>query len=280
LGCVVVQSLELSQSALLRQKYRTAFFAKDARNSPSKCLLVVCMNLAIVAAACAIANYCFQRSIFAGIWFWIVSGVVCGSRMRALGNILHECSHCTFAKTKNLNKRWGHVLGIFLFIGFAKYRREHLSHHRYLGDSAKDLDLGGRFFKPTLVSSEEPLWANVGRIISVLLILVLTAFPSTRIWVLGGYVVPYLTTYQCLKWISDKADHSGISNESCEFMRSRNHIFKLGFMNWLFFPHSDSFHLVHHLFPGLPSRMHSKCHAVLLRESVYAARKHAIDVVR
>ena len=277
---MVARSACSSTSAQLRQKYRSQFFATDARHGTLQCSAVVLFHVLVCLIVYLLAFRSFAAGPVVGCVCTAAAGVVIGSRMRAWGNILHECSHNAFAKNKFLNRVIGNALGVFLFIGFRRYRREHLSHHRFLGDVEKDLDLGGSFFRPTLMSSEEPWLANLCRVLFLVSLVFMVALPATRFAVLAFFVFPYFTSYQLFRFVSDKADHAGISAEPDEFLRSRNHIFsrRWGWLNSLVFPHHDAFHLIHHLFPGLPAKMHRQCHVALLQDANYYAREHEITL--
>jgi hypothetical protein len=68
--------------------------------------------------------------------------ILIGNRQRALGNLLHDASHGSFAG----NRQYGDTLaGILLFLPLfamkALYRREHFAHHRRLGSPGHDGDL-------------------------------------------------------------------------------------------------------------------------------------------
>jgi fatty acid desaturase len=92
------------------------------------------------------------------------------------------------------------------------------------------------------------------------------------------YLVPYLTTYQMFRFFSDAADHGGINSEPDEFDRSRNHIHRWRWVNWLVFPGQDQYHLVHHLFPHVPcSRLGDVHRQLLLASAEYGAREHDLS---
>jgi fatty acid desaturase len=90
------------------------------------------------------------------------------------------------------------------------------------------------------------------------------------------YVVPYLTTYQIFRFWSDAADHAGLMSGATEFDRARNHTLGWAPLDWLVFPRHDQYHLVHHLFPAVPTRLLATMHARLMAAPVYAARDHGL----
>ncbi|HEU4731245.1 MAG TPA: fatty acid desaturase [Kofleriaceae bacterium] len=232
------------------------------------------------------------------VWFFI------GSRFRALGNIMHECAHRTFVASAPWNRRIGHVLGFIDFSDFTTYADEHFTHHRHLGDPEADLDykvrrdlfdpLGPlgmhhvrhavtlrhlhRLLRPIVFCrADRPEVAvaraafNVGLFALAQLVI---GWPAFVLY----YAVPYITTYQMLRFFSDAVDHAGIITEPDEFYRSRNHIHAWPWVNWLIFPGHDQYHLVHHLFPQLPCAHLRRAHELLLDSPEYAAREH--DLVR
>jgi fatty acid desaturase len=237
----------------------------------------------------------------AGWLVWLASTVVIGTRMRALGNIVHECSHLGFVRSPALNRIIGEVLAVLDLSSFRAYRRVHLSHHRDLGDSERDLDLVARrdlhlerhvsnllseslriavspsglrsVFAPTLITAMDRWFVNTTRVgWFVFAVYASVAWPVFLLYV----VMPYLTSYQILKAWSDTIDHLGLVHSDEEFGRARNHILPGRVLNWVFLPRSDAYHLVHHLFPKLPVRHAETAHRQLLLDDEYARREHSL----
>lgn len=226
-----------------------------------------------------------------------------GSRFRALGNMMHECAHGTFASGRRANRLFGHLLGFFDFTSFPDYVREHLSHHRRLGDPDADLDYRARralfeslgpfgwsylayaltlrhlphFIRPVLFSRRDPALVALARVGFNVSLVGLAHFVIGWPAFLLYYVVPYLTTYQVFRFLSDAVDHAGLMTQADELGRSRNHVHRWAWVNWLVFPRQDQYHLVHHLFPRVPCAHLRPVHELLLASPVYAEREHDLS---
>lgn len=227
-----------------------------------------------------------------------------GTRMRALGNIIHECCHATFVPNRNVNSFIGHLLCILEFSCFDTYRRDHFSHHRYLGDPVRDQDFKVRrnigicdkkalniksfmfiLFKPMnwfiiLKSSISFYYKNkkfyVYRFLYVLFLGLFCYFIGFKEF-LFFIVLPFITSYQFMKIFSDLLDHGGSYFNENHDLKTRNHCFSFPPLNWLLFPRSDCFHLVHHLYPTLPTTKLLEKHKILSRQKEsYGKRKHCI----
>lgn len=229
--------------------------------------------------------------------YWLTAAVVffIGSLMRAFGNVIHECAHDSFSSSRTFNYWLGTVLCICEFSSFTRYRREHLSHHLHLGDLEKDLDLKSRFqffsqsplkqfllpftfvhlkiyLKPIFWNQSEKKSLKVLRITYLALLIVTFYFFPTELSLY--FILPYISTYQIFRFWSDAADHAGINQREEEFYRARNHV--LPILGWIFFPRHDEYHLVHHLFPKLPTQALKRGHHILLGDNHYACRLHTL----
>lgn len=229
--------------------------------------------------------------------FWI------GTRMRSLGNMMHECSHGTFVGNAAANSWFGHLLAVLDFSSFSDYSRQHTSHHAYLGDPERDQDFRERFFllnrkkkssaflvlvffsitiiplwilmlRPIFWAKRAPRWSNLMRVAILILITLGLLFSASRFLTLTYVLIPYLTTYQWMRLFSDACDHIFLTNRSEVLERSRNHLFKTEWINLLLFPRNDGFHLLHHLFPSMPTRFFPAAHSQLMIHPWYRNRSH------
>ncbi len=235
---------------------------------------------------------------------YIIAAVFLGTRLRALGNIMHECSHGIFIKSKKLNLFFGHLMAILLFDCFDKYKKDHFAHHAYLGDSRKDPDckhyhkIRIHYFSNDtsniLLSIISPYNWYLGlrstfifgscyttififKLVYLILLIVLAIFKFKLVFYF--YFVPYLTTYQLFKIFSDIVDHDYLYSAPQLKDRSRNHIFKSSFLNWLIFPRNDCYHLVHHLYPKLQISQYPIYHKRLMEKNVsYLQKNHSCDL--
>lgn len=230
-----------------------------------------------------------------------------GTRWRALGNVIHECSHGIFVEKAADNAKIGHVLACFEFSDFQEYCKQHPTHHANLGDPEFDLDFRERlcfladqkpsvrrvmstiltalmilplWLKQTRLvfwSKNSPSWSNTLRMVLLLLILASVFHTQTMRYTLLYVLVPYFTTYQWMKLFSDCADHIFLYGNENEVDRSRNHIFRIDWLNRLIFPRNDAYHLLHHLFPALPTEHYRKVHQKFLKNPWYARKQHNLQ---
>jgi fatty acid desaturase len=71
----------------------------------------------------------------------ILVSLLTATRIRALGNIMHECTHGHFFESRNANNRLGQVIGIVLLQSYTRYAQDHKTHHAHLAEVNLDLDL-------------------------------------------------------------------------------------------------------------------------------------------
>ena len=223
-----------------------------------------------------------------------------GTRLRALNNIVHECSHMTFASVRQTNKRVGSIAASLVLSCFEDYRQEHMTHHMHLGDYEKDKDLQSiqdlrlhdplslktvlRHIVTPFLGRHLPYYLGVNfsrrdglacLSIKIGLILMVLGMLYFATWTALMFVLlPYVVLYSALNYWTDCFDHAGLVASNDDLDASRNVLAK-GVVRMLFFPRSDCFHLVHHLFPQVPARHLETCHDVLLNEDDYRGRKHA-----
>ena len=94
----------------------------------------------------------FKKSHFLAIILYPFCLFITGSRLRSLGNIMHECVHNIFLKPKNLNLFFGEICAAFTFSCYSTYKNNHWNHHKYVGIEEKDpdfLELKSLGFKAT-----------------------------------------------------------------------------------------------------------------------------------
>lgn len=240
------------------------------------------------------------RSSAAGAVVYAIALLVIGSRFRAIGNMVHETCHRTLVRGPRANIMLGHLLSFVDFTDYETYCHDHRSHHRYLGDPERDRDYRPRkrlfdvpgptlwkhvvrplllvhipsYVDPVIYRAADPRWVRGARVAYLAGLLALGAFVIGWTQLLLYYLVPYLTSYQMFRYWSDAADHAGLMEHADYFDRTRNH--DLPLLNWLVFPHSDQYHLVHHLYPAVPTTRLAVVHRVLLTDPEYAGRRHSL----
>lgn len=240
------------------------------------------------------------REPAAGAAVYPIALFVIGSRFRAIGNMVHETCHRTLVRGARANIVIGHLLSFVDFTDYETYCSEHRSHHRYLGDPERDRDYRPRkrlfdapgptlwkhvvrpllllhvpsYVDPVIYRAADPRWVRGARVAYLAGLFALGAFVIGWNQLLLYYLLPYLTSYQMFRYWSDAADHAGLMEQQDYFDRTRNH--SLPLFDWLVFPHSDQYHLVHHLYPAVPTTNLAAVHRVLLADPEYAQRRHSL----
>lgn len=227
------------------------------------------------------------------------------TRLRGLNNIVHECSHATFALHRPSNVAIGRLCSALTLSSFAAYRDEHLSHHKHVGDYERDLDLQGieplglhdplttrvilrHAFTP-LVLRHLPHYLKIdlsmrdGRFFQMLklaflgaIVLLIIQFPLPMALFA---ILPYVTMYTALNYWADCLDHAGLIETDDDLESSRN-VLAPKVLSWLLFPRNDGYHLVHHLFPNVPARHLATAHSALLEDPTYGTMPNAVGGLR
>ena len=289
---------------LLRRTYRPQVSTLPGAGGLLGSVAAILLHVGIAIGAAALTICLWRRSPMAAVIAYPAAVVVIATRMRALGNLLHECSHRTLVRDARINRSLGNVLSFLLFTDFATYTEEHLSHHRYLGDPVRDRDFATRralfarlgpfgpayvraalllrflplYLRPVAWSKRDSALVRLARI-GFLVGLAALAHEVISWTALGAfYLVPYATAYQALCFWSDATDHAGAMSAADELGRSRNHLYDAAWLNWLVFPRNDQYHLVHHIFPSVTTRNLPRVHAMLLADPGYASMGHHLAV--
>jgi fatty acid desaturase len=255
-----------------------------------------------------IAGAVVAAELTGSLLLYAIALVVIASRMRALNNLVHEASHKLLFRTVRLN-RWAGMLLCAFPIGTSMhaYRRSHGRHHRMLGDPVFDPDrvryreLGvedlpkprgwvvrrflrmltlyemPRYVVGTLRSfvhtSETPRSETVGRwVFWGALAAALTALGGWTLFLLY-WVVPFFTTFQVLRYVSEISEHGGLYDNEDPLDLARNSV-PHPFVRAVLYPHNDNLHLVHHLFPGIPHFRLARAHRILQADADYAGAHH------
>ncbi|MEZ5797763.1 MAG: fatty acid desaturase [Paracoccaceae bacterium] len=263
--------------------------------------MVVGAYIGSILAAVAFGSYLLSWPVT--IWsvaLMAITSIFIGTRLRGINNIVHECSHATFADDRNDNQLIGRVCTSILMKTFRKYRDDHLSHHANNGDYENDAEFGLiekfglhdpvslrtilRHIVTPLTLRHLPQYTGInlsaedGRIYVALKLAILAAMagllvvsPLTAILFV---LVPWFYIYPTLNFWTDCMDHAGLVGADDELEASRNVLAPTP-IRLLFFPRNDSYHLVHHLFPQVPARHLHLAHAELCKDPVYRAMPSA-----
>lgn len=286
---------------LLRAKYAAQFHGLS-KNSVFRAWSVFGWQVAVIIAAVGSGS-----EVLAWDWHWvnpiIAAGIMLliGTRLRALNNIVHECSHALFCQDRRTNELIGKSCGLFLMSCFRDYRDEHLTHHRHVGDFEHDLDLQGiqklglddpltpgklaqhivrpflglhlpYYLSISLSDRDGAIW-KAAKI--ALLTLVFAAMFFAPVPTLLFVIIPFALIYTALNYWADCFDHAGIVPSDDELHAARNMLVAQP-LRALFFPMNDSFHLVHHLFPAIPSQHLEKAHSTLTEDLTYRSCVNAV----
>jgi fatty acid desaturase len=233
---------------------------------------------------------------------------IIGTRQRSLADLLHQSSHKTLANNRLLNFLLGTFPSGYLVLqSWTGYVYSHvLRHHPYLGDPVLDPDYEGarvygiygegrkdaalrRFFIHLLLPDHT--WRYVRYLLQNRVISRHERLPESllRLAFLGGLVaafvstghgmalvlywlVPLLTTANWVGNIIELTEHYPMmeSGPRQDIYKSRNRVCG-PVINLLFNIHWEGYHLVHHIFPAVPSWHLRATHSLLMRDETYAA---------
>ncbi|EQA7701826.1 fatty acid desaturase [Staphylococcus pseudintermedius] len=245
---------------------------------------------------------------FNNIFVYILAIVLIGSRMRAFDNLMHEACHRSLFTNRFMNKWVACFFVAFpIFTSYTAYCNSHFKHHRNLWDEENDPDTQ----RYRLVGLDKPQKSTKAfvknHIVKVLLLFHVPKYimgtisanlytkevPKSELWVRNVFwvaiitlsiifnfwwyiilywIVPTLTTFQIIRYWAEMAEHSGLNNGS-ELTASRN-TFGMPWTIFIFHPHHDNYHLVHHLFPAIPHYNLRKAHEILMRDDSYRNAHH------
>jgi fatty acid desaturase len=242
---------------------------------------------------------------------YIISIFIIASRQRAFDNLTHEASHGNLLKNTTMNNVFSSLLTAFpIFTSLSAYRQSHFKHHRYLSEYEHDPDLkryklfgldnppnnlvifyllhillpatlvyAPRYLYGTvrafLYSKDIPFSESLSR--STYWIVIITMSIYFNFWgdLLLFWVVPYVTVLQIIRYYAEMSEHAGLMQNTNPLMKTRN-VFGNKLLLNFFYPHHDHYHLIHHLFAGIPHYNLPKAHNVLMKEPTYCAAKHCI----
>jgi fatty acid desaturase len=257
--------------------------------------LAVAGDYAVIAASIGLAHRF--------IWLLPLMVLIIGSRQRALASLLHDSSHRMLTRSRRLNDllgRW--AAGLPIFQSHEAYSASHIRHHACLGSAEHDPDYrqyidSGLFevrdrldFLVHVVRTV--LLFNVAAYIRYLighrlaairgnarecvgLVLVQLAIFGVLYFTVGpyGYVLywllPLVTSFQVIGWLSEIAEHyPHIRTAHTPLLMTRNR-FPRGIERLIIGMHGDNYHLVHHLFAGIPFWNLVRAHDILMDDPEY-----------
>jgi fatty acid desaturase len=276
----------------------------ESKNNYSNIFFIAADWLTVIAIALVAEWLRPELSPLGSIVVYVVAVILIGSRMRALGILTHQAAHRQLFRNRRANDWIGRLTTAWpLLVSLSDYREGHQHHHRALG--AQDTDpkamrykrlglvdaptsphefllrhgvkpLLGGYSLENLIGAIRSIGERAGRIISwglVGLLLIVTGAGET---VLLYWVVPFLTSYQVIRHWMEAAEHASLIEDDNEWLQTRSWTSNR-FVQWLFAPHSDSFHILHHQFPGIPHYTYLAAHRVLMRDCWEYSSGHHCD---
>lgn len=230
-----------------------------------------------------------------------------GSRQRALATLLHEAAHRTLAKNKTLNSILGtYFSGYLIFQTFDSYQKSHVvNHHGKLGSVKSDPDYkyyikSGIFensskykfiykflVKPLLCLNVHKTvrYLLVNRLIGTehkgelyKLIITVALFALLGSYMIGWkfmlvyWLIPYFTVFQIITWFIELAEHYPLVKYAKYDLDATRNRFSHPLEAFFTSMHGENFHLIHHLFPGVPFWKMKQAHEILLQDTEYASR--------
>jgi fatty acid desaturase len=258
--------------------------------------------VAILSDWLAVAVAIAASIVTANPFVYVAAVIVIGSRQRALMNLVHEASHHKLFTRRGVNHWAGKLLIAFPVItGLAAYTCSHCRHHARLWDEERDpktlryleLDLvepaADRSFwvkhlarplalvhVPRNVAASlswegEPRAERLQRLAYWVVVLAVVGLLGLWTQLVLFWVLPYCTTFQVVRYWAEMAEHAGLRS-SDPWQATRNWTSN-GLVRWLMLSH-DQYHLVHHLFPGIPHYRTPAAHRLLMQVPEYAAAHH------
>lgn len=267
--------------------------------------------LAILFNWCLIIGCILLCIQFFNPFTYIFSVIFVGARMHALAILMHDASHFRFLKNQKWNDFITDVLTMYpLFTSIAKYRQNHMRHHRHL-NSENDPDwvakLGKREFRfpktkreflitvfsyftlyqgtmdafwflkrfgsSSKAKGDIPAESKAPKIIFFLALFgTLTYFGLWKYYLLFWFI-PYLSTFFMFQYIRSVAEHFG--ELAYDHLLTSTRTVKATFIEKVFIaPHNVGYHLEHHLYPGVPYYNLPKLHQALMQDTKYAEKAH------
>lgn len=269
---------------------------------PGRTVLAIAVDWAVIVATIALC----ERT---GSWLLYLAGVaVIAGRMHALATIIHEFAHYRFIRNKEASNWIGDVVLAWPLLATVEgYRKNHLSHHRYLNtddDPDWTFKLGAREFTFPQemrfavlnllgylvgVSSVRDLAGLIRRISkdddSTLgyKLLRLACYAAVAVGLtlahawqgfLLYWLVPYITLFFLIMYVRSVAEHFGSTMDHSHELTASRTVIPHFWERWFFAPHNINFHLEHHLYPSIPFYGLRELHALLMANPAFARQAH------
>ncbi|MEL6942440.1 MAG: fatty acid desaturase family protein [Bacteroidota bacterium] len=251
--------------------------------------------------------YCIQ---FFNPFTYLLAVIILGARMHALAILMHDATHFSFLK----KQKWNDLITDFfitypVFTSIAKYRQNHLRHHRHL-NSENDPDWVAKLtkreftfpktkreFLTTVFSylllfqgAMDAYWflkrfsggkkekdqkakKDYARLVFFVLLFTTLTLTGTWKYYLLFWGIPYLSTFFMFQYIRSVAEHFG--ELAYDHLLTSTRTVKATLIEQFFIaPHNVGYHLEHHLYPGVPFYHLPKLHELLMEDADYGDKAH------
>jgi fatty acid desaturase len=266
----------------------------DSRKFTAAALL----ECALIAAAVWVSESWWNPIVY------LVAVVVIGSRINALGGLMHDAAHWRAYRNRSLNDFVGELLALPTSASMAGYRNTHFAHHREL-NSANDPDwqrnvglkefefpapranvlmriaqylsglkIGSAVFGFHKNKETRDIPAAVARARLVFFAGLVAASIALGFWkeLLLYWIVPLLTVFLTIRYIRNVAEHYAVEHE--HVLNESRTVLAPWWELWLIAPWGLNYHLEHHLFPGVPCFRLGELHRLLMTREPYPQIAH------
>ena len=281
----------------IRTKFMERFRGLE-KNSEIVAPLILAFYIIQILLCIVIGYFILEMPLYIKVPSLVLLTILIATRYRGINNIIHECCHLSFSRNKLQNITLGSIAAAVLFASYKSYREEHLTHHTHLGDFEHDMDFMHRrvfrfdeqltpavllrhIFTPVLCLH---MWhyfsldfsARDGRVYQMIkfsiVLAVAVALYLNPVATIVLFIIPFVWAFSAVNYWTDCADHGGLITGPNELEQSRNIVLPR-FIRYILFPRNDSFHLIHHLFPSVPSQHFEDCHHALLEDPIYRSNE-------
>jgi fatty acid desaturase len=265
----------------------------EAKNNYSNAFFIL-VDWSVIAGATVLADHFRpQVSPTGGITIYVAAVIIIGSRFRALGILTHQAAHRQLFSAQFLNTWVGRITTAWpLLISLSDYAEGHQDHHRALGapsvdpKAAKYKRLGlihapanprdfilrhggkalvGGYSLENLQGALQAAGERAGRLIMWIFVVGLSFAIGEQEILFLYWAVPFFTSYQIIRHWMEATEHASLIEDDSEWLQTRSWTSNR-LVQWLFAPHSDSFHILHHQFPGVPHYNYTRVHRLLMRD--------------
>lgn len=277
----------------------SVFIKQASRPDLRLSLLAIARDHAVILA-CGLASYLAYQS--GGIWLcllvWPVAMLFAGRTMRGLECLVHEASHYNLTRNRALNDALADGLCAWPVLSqVANYRKSHMVHHRAFGhetdpDRIRFAALGidtldrsdpwrfsigvARRLLPYIpgwwwaIGVDGPTIARFAAWHLLTFLVPATVFLAWQealvLWLLT-WVIPVFFMLPVVRFVAETAEHDYEDQDEATQVIFKTTWSNVGWIHhWIFHPHNDGFHAVHHLYPSVPHHALPRVHARLIEE--------------